>query len=300
MSALEAGQKAAKAGGTRHSWRWVQRISQRRYKQFAKLAVAAIVLFASAVYLLHQLLPPVYLAKVTMQVRDWDEADAEAESQHASAFLQEQFGRLQSEAMLAQVAKLLDLVNGGGDQRSLSRDRFIIYLRQFVQPRQVRGMTIELRVFWGDPQAAANIANGIAVVYRDERLEELKAKKEQELQELAAATETHRQRTEKMAAELVEMQSRYGISDPNIDKFDAPVTAENQSADLRRYRDGKWKYLQARREYEAATIRYSTEMLQSGITSAPVRIWEAAEPPETPLLPSYRRFKYGLALRRGP
>jgi hypothetical protein len=148
----------------------------------------------------------------------------------------------------------------------------------------------------GDPQNAADIAYALAICYQKEEEAELLNGLNEKLQTLRNTVETQRQLTEKMATELVEMQTRHGIADPDIEKPDASVTAPGKSFTLDQYRYKKQRYLSARREYEKATIHYAVESQQSGHWPT-TRIWEVAEVPTAPLLPSYRRFKYALSRR---
>jgi len=56
------------------------------------------------------------------------------------------------------------------------------------------------------------------------------------------------------------------------------------------YIDAKTKYLQSKKIFEAAQIKYSTELLEKGIDFDPAKIWEKAEPSSSfakPNVPAY-------------
>jgi len=74
-------------------------------------------------------------------------------------------------------------------------------------------------------------------------------------------------------------------------KFTTSQTAHiDDKKKMGSYSDAKSRYLQAKKIYEAAQIKYSTEHLSRGLEVEPVKIWEKAEPslyPAKPNVPAY-------------
>jgi uncharacterized protein involved in exopolysaccharide biosynthesis len=87
------------------------------------------------------------------------------------------------------------------------------------------------------------------------------------------------------------LESEQGILATLQERFkEAKAFEIDDRKKLAPYIDAKSRYLQDKKVFEAAQIKFSTERFDLGIDFEPVRIWERAEPSLYPVWPSFRRL----------
>ncbi|HEX8311223.1 MAG TPA: hypothetical protein VF614_07905, partial [Chthoniobacteraceae bacterium] len=172
-------------------------------------------LLVSGVFLLHQLLSPIYFARVVIELRgiESDSHDFNSATRELPrAYVKEQLERLGSKALLDQAKKYLRTEGRPGDRRDLTGKRVTPLVREARRLGKSRSSTVELGVYCNNAKDAADMANVIAFFYKEEREAASNEHIDREFKKVAAAASGHRDRTEKMAKELEEMQIRLGIS----------------------------------------------------------------------------------------
>ncbi len=227
--------------------------------------------------------PAGYLSKVTMEVRpDGYQPDAKPGGPDPW-FIREQMSAICKAEVLEPVIAQLNLeADSGGRGKALQQ------LLKSLTVQEVRNTgLIEIGVRHRDPQMAANVANAIAVAYRNKRLAALQTAMERGLAQFQDEVGKQRKLVEEAALAMAQIRQREKISDPDPESGDASLTATEANQNLTIYAGAKAKYLQGRRILEAAELRLSTARMEQTIESNPVRIWESAQPAARP----QRRWK---------
>ena len=174
------------------------------------LAVAFLVVLTGTVYTL--LLPNIYASSSRISVSE-DTPEINPFTAYQSVqmynpyFLRTQFEILTSKPILNEVIYRLDLQNEWGkDEKLLTRDISLKILRNSVNVFQQRDTSlIVINVKRDNPDEAADIANEIAQVYRDSRLD--------------LAAKSAREAIDKMEESLTEQRQRVASAEENIQKI---------------------------------------------------------------------------------
>ena len=174
------------------------------------LAVAFLVVLTGTVYTL--LLPNIYASSSRILVSE-DTPEINPFTSYQSVqmynpyFLRTQFEILTSKPILNEVIYRLDLQNEWGkDKKVLTRDIALKILRNSINVFQQRDTSlIVINVKRDNPDEAADIANEIAQVYRDSRLD--------------IAAKNAREAIDKMEESLTEQRQRVASAEENIQKI---------------------------------------------------------------------------------
>ena len=174
------------------------------------LAVAFLVVLTGTVYTL--MLPNIYASSSRILVSE-DTPEINPFTSYQSVqmynpyFLRTQFEILTSKPILNEVIYRLDLQNEWGkDEKVLTRDIALKILNNSVNVFQQRDTSlIVINVKRDNPDEAADIANEIAQVYRDSRLE--------------LAAKNAREAIDKMEESLSEQRQRVASAEENIQKI---------------------------------------------------------------------------------
>jgi len=230
--------------------------------------------------------PNRYFAKVTIEVR----ADApESANSFAGAgrsydpqFVTTQFQILQKSEILYPVIERLNLVKEfSPPEHPLTVQQVYLRLKKSMQLQAVRNTgLIEIGIYDTDPQRAANIANTIAVVYKEMRRADILENRRRELEPVQDEVEKQRKIVEEMAARAAELRAIGGIADPDPESPNSVLGTSPDKEAVSRYLEAKGRYLQSRRFLEAAELTLSEQRMRLSAADGreSVKIWEHAEP----------------------
>jgi len=170
-------------------------------------------------------LPKEYFSKVTMEVKMDNSGPinflgAGGQRTYDPQFVATQFQILQKTEILYPVIERLDLVkefSPAGQRLPLQQVYF--RLKRSMQLQEVRNTgLIEIGVFDTDSQRAANIANMIAVVYRERRKADLETAVDRGLEQLKDEVDKQRKVVEEASIKAAQIRQEQGIVDPDPDK----------------------------------------------------------------------------------
>jgi serine/threonine protein kinase len=243
-----------------------------------------------------RILPPVYLAKVTMEVKP-DDSQHPSGRARDSTFIATQFQILQKTEVLYQAIENLKLVQTwSADGRQMSVQAVYQELLHMLELNEIANTgLIEIGIYSTNAQEAANLANTIAVVYRQKRRSDLQKNLNEILEPFRDEVDKQRKRVEEALAEAAVIRERDGIVDADPDRTDATFTAANGQTNRHPYVEAKTRSLQAKRIYESAQMYYAEAILKNRIDFDPARIWEKAEPAVAPVPFGIRRLRHAFA-----
>ncbi len=284
-----------------------------RIRRAMLLGAGVLLLVGVVLFGLDRVLPPVYSSHVTMEVKP-DNAGfindlfkGRVSSSMDPIFVSTQFSILQKTEILYQVIDNLKLSESwSAKDQPMSLQGAYKKLLGMMELREVRNTDlVEIGVCSTDAVEAANIANTIAVVYQQKRLTDLQRNIDKGLEQLKDEVEKQRKRADTAAVDMAKIRERVGIIDSNPASADASLSVEKSKdsgvpsfEDKDRfgaYVEAKTIFLQAKRIYEAAQTKFSTELLERGIDFDPAKIWEKAEPALHPTRWSFRRLRYAFS-----
>ncbi len=177
-------------------------------------------------------LPRLYLAKVSMEVSPDSSKPLEVfgtASVHSydPAFVQTQFEILRKSEILYPVIQQLDLINTfSGDGPKLQIQQVFNMLNGSLVMEPLRNTDIiEIGVYNQNAQLAANIANRIAGVYRESRMDLLKDRLTNALKQFKDAVETQDAKVKEEAKAAAQALQALGIVDPDPFNPSAPITS---------------------------------------------------------------------------
>ena len=182
-------------------------------------------------------LPRQYLSKVTMEVKPDNSGPMSNIFGGGAArgvdpqFVSTQFNILQKTEILYQVIESLDLVKTWSiDGRGMAIQNVYGKLLGMLSLKEVRNTgLIEVGVYSIDAQEAANIANTIAVVYKQKRLSDLAKNIDTGLEQLRDEVEKQRKRSDEAAVEMAKIRSRDGINDPNPTDYGSMINGADRN-----------------------------------------------------------------------
>jgi capsular polysaccharide biosynthesis protein/tRNA A-37 threonylcarbamoyl transferase component Bud32 len=285
------------------------RTSRRAVRRTALIGAALLLVLGAALLVADRLLPPVYFAKVTMELKEDNSGPEQVfggdrARGYSQQFVTSQLNIIQKTEVLYPVIERLDLTmefSPPGGAR-LPLPRVFLKLNKSMQLREVRNtQLIEIGVFNTNPQLAANIANTIAVVYQEVRIIDSERRI---MQRLANQEEEIRKKVKEVheaALKMAELREIEGIVDPNPESADSVVKyskEETSPAEVRMlniYLAAKSNYLLGKRVKEAAQMNVMTERMKLSAGFQAVKIWEKAERPEEPIPLSLRRLRHAFS-----
>jgi len=273
---------------------------------FLTMLFVALVTAGATIYFV----PKEYFSKVTMEVKP---ISPQVSVLGASAntydpqFTATQFVILQKTEILYPVIDRLNLVKDYAPRgEKLSVQDAYTRLKGSMKLQEVRNTgLIEIGVYDTDAQRAANIANTIAVIYKEKRWEDAATNVGRGIDQLTDELEKQRQRTEDAGTLAMQIRSRNDITDPDPDKEfstigiadDAAKALEAQAgasdaaiiekAKMTEYVEAKKKAIQARKLLEAVELNFTLQKMNPPAVKPPtVIIWEKAEPSAYPARPN--------------
>lgn len=192
------------------------------------LAFLLVVITASVVT---YFMPNQYQSSVTMEVqadsapfRIFQGADNEGFPAADPRFLTTQFEILQSKEILYPVIEKLELAEAWYPGTPIPREQVYNQVRGMMALQEVRGTNIiEIRVTSRKPQEAAAIANAIADVYAQRRLEELNTQTIKSLAKLQDEVDLQQKRVDEAFAEVTRIREEEGIVDLNPNSIEEAV-----------------------------------------------------------------------------
>ncbi|MDB6154875.1 MAG: ywqD 2 [Chthoniobacteraceae bacterium] len=169
-------------------------------------------------------MPREYYSKVTVEVKpDRSGAiDVFSNSSRAATdptFVSTQFNNLQKTEILYPVISALKLTEKWAvDGRPLTPQIAKEKLLRMMSLKEVRNTAlIEIGIYSTDKEEAADIANMIAVIYRDSRLKEVQVSAERGLALVKEGIESQSKRVVESAGEMNAIRARDAITDPDPD-----------------------------------------------------------------------------------
>jgi capsular exopolysaccharide synthesis family protein len=186
------------------------------------LAVTLLVVLTGTAYTFT--LPRIYRAQTLILVRD-DALDVDVfERQFANPYnpyyLRTQFEIIQSRPILLQVIDSLNLIDRWSQPKSgeeggekISREDALVRLQRSLRVEQARDTSlIAIKVFREDPREAAEIANEIARVYRDQRLKAKRDELRRGLEAMQEELEKQREIVQAAEQKLERLRKELGVA----------------------------------------------------------------------------------------
>ena len=175
-------------------------------------------------------LPKEYFSKVTMEVKMDNSGPISpfgggAQRSYDPQFVATQFQILQKTEILYPVIERLDLEKeySPPGQRQQKQQVYNKLKRSMVTQEVRNTGLIEIGVYDTDAQRAANIANMIAVVYRERRQADLSKNVDRGLEQLKDEVDKQRKTLEEAAGKAMQIRARDGIIDNDPDKENSTV-----------------------------------------------------------------------------
>jgi Uncharacterized protein involved in exopolysaccharide biosynthesis len=256
------------------------------------ICVALLILGAAAIAVL-SLSPKRYFAAATIVVYE-DVSSHSSPDRTNPQSTESQVNHLQKREILFPVIDRLDLqkVLAKGSQPLSEEDAYASLLRSMDLRVLGEPGLIQIGVYSRDPVMAANIANTIALVYREKRYGLAEATLQRVISNLEADLRKKTKDVEQAAVEPARLRVLYGLTDPDPEHFDAKVTREDQSVgdetsaaqrkkEYREYMDEKSRYIQSRKYMVIAQENLDAERAYKPPEIVTMR--ERAEPPKDPV-----------------
>jgi len=170
-------------------------------------------------------LKPTYLSTARIEVEK-QSTDFEPflrpqiQNQFDPYFIQTEFEKIQSKPILYEVIKKLDLCKLWGERlkASLSEAEAYLLLRQILDVRQSRNTSlIEIRAYSEKPDEAAAIANTVARVYRDSRVDDKRRQAEAGILKLTAKLNQQSNVVDELQDRVDQLRAELNIPDSVVD-----------------------------------------------------------------------------------
>lgn len=176
-------------------------------------------------------LPREYYSKVAMEVKPDNSGMIKVFNENRSysdpMFVPTQFQILQKKEILYPVIEKLKLVETWSKREGHAIPKELVYFRllKMMDLKEVRNTgLIEVGIYSIDNQEAANIANTIAVVYKERRLDDLNHNVDRGLSQLRDEMEKQRIRVETALAEMSKVRERDSIVDADPESMNAVIS----------------------------------------------------------------------------
>lgn len=248
-------------------------------KQHAALLFVTVLVIVAALALLafRAFQPRWYFAQVTWQIAPSEENGARFSPGDPLGQVQ----TLRRTEVLHPVIDMLKLTQGYVRDSVATREEtyneLVHSMRVDVPPGQPQ--IVHVGVYDRDPNRAANIANTVAVVYRNKRMEDLQSALDRSLSQYVGEVEKLRATVATNAEEMRRIGARDQVTDPSPDRVDAPLAGGETGA----YLAAKTRNLQARQILEKAEVALCKARLAAAVDEQPVHILEKAVPPARPV-----------------
>ncbi len=184
-------------------------------------------------------LPREYYSKVTGEVKpdnsapvgDIGERGNVGRSIADPAYITTQFNIMQKTGILYPVIDQLKLADAWAiEGRKLDAQTTYLRLLGMLDLHEVRNTgLIEIGVYDVDKQEAANIANTIAVVYREKRLSDLQESIDRGLATVREETDKQRKRVEEASAEMAKIRQRDSIIDADPESLSSALNTADRN-----------------------------------------------------------------------
>ncbi len=184
------------------------------------MAVILLVVVTGVSYTLT--LPKIYMANARLSVRedamDMDVFERQYNPGYNPYFLKTQYEIIQSRPILYQVMDNLNLQQTWGEKLNddgtpLRRDMAYLLLQRSVRVNQYRDTSlVDVQVYREDPDEAARIANEIASVYRDQRLNLKRREIKRAVDALENELKKQQEKVDQAESDLEELRKQGGIT----------------------------------------------------------------------------------------
>jgi len=180
-------------------------------------------------------LPREFYSKVRMEVKqDNTKMDVFGSNSRGGGdpmFVPTQFQILQTKEILYPVIDQLKLVDDWStDGRKMTQEQAYMKLAGMLDLKDVRNTgLIDLGIYSTNAQEAADIANKLAVVYKEKRLSDLQSTLEASLAQLRDEVEKQRKVVESTAIEMAAIRVRDNIVDNDPDSANALVSTQDRN-----------------------------------------------------------------------
>ena len=236
-------------------------------------------------------LPKEYFSKVTMEVKRDNSSPITPlgggmQSGYDPQFVATQFQILQKTEILYPVIETLDLVKEFSPQgQRLPLQQVYLRLRKSMYLQEVRNTSmIEIGIFDTDAQRAANIANTIAVVYRDRRSSELSSIVGRGLDQFKDQIETQKKLVEELSkkAALLRQEGRIPDQDPEKENTVFGLEYTQQETFQKEFTTQQLKVVEMERKLELINSLRPDEFMQV------LRVLGIEDPTVLQILPRYQ------------
>jgi succinoglycan biosynthesis transport protein ExoP len=218
-------------------------------------------------------LPREFFSKVTMEVKP-DNSGPLANGVFGGSgrggldpmFVPTQFQILQRKEILYPVIDQLKLIEAwSGSGQKMSQESAYLKLIRMMDLKEVRNTgLIEIGIYSIDAQEAANIANTLAVVYRETRLRQLQDGIDRALAQLKDELEHQRKTVLEAATEMAQVRERDSIIDQDPENMNAVVaTADRNVVDIeKQVNEKRLKVTEIKGQFEAIMKMKPEELRQ--------------------------------------
>ena len=176
-------------------------------------------------------LPREYYSRVTIEIKPdnnkgLDPISMGGMNRADPTFISTQFNILKKTEILYPVIQKLDLASKLSPAGIHMSDSWVArVLERSMNVQEQRNTTlIEVGVFNTDPKLAADIANTIAIIYRDKRIDDLKKNVDQTLAEMRDELDKKRTDVKNLFAESAKIRTEQGIIDQDPENSNALVS----------------------------------------------------------------------------
>ncbi len=262
-------------------------------------ASAALLMLAAICVAPWLLLPPEYFAKVTLETEQqqvgYPSAGRYKPAQYDPAFYEMEMQRMRKTAVLGPVIRQLGLVMMySQNDRELQLEEVYQLLGRDIDTKHIRNTgLIEVGVYNTDPQLAERTANAIAVSYRRQQIEDVQRLLEFGNYQAKEFLSQVRKTANNDMMNMAQLREQTGLvdSDPeSVVVAGQMADGANSSADVEEYANMKGRYISAKKLLEAAELEFAQARINQEIGSEPVRIWQSAEIPSSPIPFSPKRL----------
>ena len=193
-----------------------------------------LVMVSAGVYVFF--LPRQYFSQVTVEIkpdtfnRGTDVNSAAASGRTDPQFLATQFQVIKKSEILNPVIEKLDLVKKLSPPGMTMPMQWVteVLSRSVVVAEQRNTTLVEIGVYNTDKQLAADIANTIAITYRDKRIEELRKNMDQTLAEMKDELKTKEDEMNKLFQEASQIRQEDNIVDPDPESSNAVLSISSE------------------------------------------------------------------------
>ncbi len=181
-------------------------------------------------------------------------------------FVPTQFQILQKKEILYPVIETLKLIDTWSPSgQKMTQEAAFMKLVRMMDLKEIRNTgLIELGIYSTDAQEAANIANTLAVVYREKRLADLQEGIDRALAQLKDELEKQRKVVDETAIEMAKIRVRDNIVDADTENPSAPVnTTDRNIVDIEKMvNDKRLKVTELKGQFDAIMKMKPEELRQ--------------------------------------